>query len=92
MIDRLVLASKKAAGTEMDLLVAASMNLSTDGMAYLALHCERNGVTLLENPMAVLHLPEQVAACKEFSLPLGFGGDYHVLGGKKGQPLIFGVA
>ena len=79
MIDRLVLASKKAAGTEMDLVVAASMNLSTDGMTYLALHCERNGVTLLENPMAVLHLPEQVAARKEFSLPLGFGGDYHVL-------------
>jgi hypothetical protein len=30
------------------------MNLSTDGMTYLALHCERNEVTLLENPMAVL--------------------------------------
>ncbi len=79
MIDRLVLASKKAAGAEMDLVVAASMNLSTDGMTYLALHCERNEVTLLENPMAVLHLPEQGAARKEFSQPLGFGGDYHVL-------------
>lgn len=79
MIDRLVLASKKAAGADMDLVVAAGMNLSTDGMTYLALHCERNGVTLLENPMAVLHLPEQGAARKEFSQPLGFGGDYHVL-------------
>ena len=79
MIDRLVLASKKAAGAEMDLVVAASMNLSTDGMTYLALHCERNEVTLLENTMAVLHLPEQSAARKEFSQPLGFGGDYHVL-------------
>ena len=79
MIDRLVLASKKAAGADMDLVVAASMNLSTDGMTYLALHCERNGVTLLENPMAVLHLPEQGAARKEFRQPLGFGGDYHVL-------------
>ena len=35
-IDRLVLASKKAAGTEMDLIVAANMNLSTDGMTFLA--------------------------------------------------------
>lgn len=79
MIDRLVLASKEAAGPEMDVTVAASMNLSTDGMTYLALHCERNEVTLLENPMAVLHLPEQGAARKEFSQSLGFGGDYHVL-------------
>jgi L-alanine-DL-glutamate epimerase-like enolase superfamily enzyme len=79
MIDSLVLASKKAAGAEMDLVVAASMNLSTDGMTYLALHCERNEVTLLENPMALRHLPEQGAARKEFSQPLGFGGDYHVL-------------
>ena len=79
MIGRLVSASKKAAAADMDLVVAAGMNLSTDGMTYLALHCERNGVTLLENPMAVLHLPEQGAARKEFSQPLGFGGDYHVL-------------
>ena len=79
MIDRLVLASKKAAGTEMDLVVAANMNLSTDGMTYLALHCERNEVTLLENPMTLQHLPEQGAARREFSQPLGFGGDYHVL-------------
>ncbi len=79
MIDRLVLASKEAAGPEMDVTVAASMNLSTDGMTYLALHCERAEMTLLENPMAVLHLPEQGAARKEFSQPLGFGGDYHVL-------------
>jgi L-alanine-DL-glutamate epimerase-like enolase superfamily enzyme len=77
IIDRLVLASKKAAGADMDLIVAANMNLSTDGMTYLALHCERNGVTLLENPMALRHLPEQGAARKEFSQPLGFGGDYH---------------
>jgi L-alanine-DL-glutamate epimerase-like enolase superfamily enzyme len=74
-----VLASKKAAGTEMDLVVAANMNLSTDGMTFLALHCQRNEVTLLENPMALRHLPEQGAARKEFSQPLGFGGDYHVL-------------
>ena len=46
-IDKLVVASKKAAGMEMDLVVAADMNLSTDGMTYLALRCERNGVTLL---------------------------------------------
>ena len=39
-IDRLVLATKKAAGTEMDLVVAANMNLSTDGMTFLALHCD----------------------------------------------------
>jgi L-alanine-DL-glutamate epimerase-like enolase superfamily enzyme len=78
-IDSLVLASKKAAGTEMDLVVSADMNLSTDGMTYLALHCQRNEVTLLENPMALRHLPEQGAARKEFSQPLGFGGDYHVL-------------
>ena len=78
-ISRLVLASKKAAGTEMDVVVAANLNLSTDGMTYLALHCQRNGVTLLENPMALRHLPEQGEARKEFSQPLGFGGDYHVL-------------
>jgi len=78
-IDRLVLASKKAAGTEMDLVVAASMNLSTDGMTFLALHCKRNEVTLLENPMALRHLVEQGEARKEFSQPLGFGGDYHVI-------------
>ena len=78
-IDRLVLASKKAAGTEMDLVVAASGNLSTDGMTYLALRCQRNVVNLLENPMAVRHLIEQGHARKEFSQPLGFGADYHVL-------------
>jgi len=78
-IDRLVLASKEAAGTETDLVVAANMNLSTDGMTYIALHCERNEVTLLENPMAIRHLPEQGEARKEFSQPLGFGGDYHVI-------------
>ena len=78
-IDRLVLASKKAAGNEMALVVAASMNLSTDGMTILALHCQRNAVTLLENPMALRHLPEQGEARKEFSQPLGFGGDYHVI-------------
>ena len=78
-IDSLVLASKKAAGTEMDLVVAANLNLSTDGMTYLALHCQRNQVTLLENPMAVRHLIAQGHARKEFSQPLGFGGDYHAL-------------
>ena len=78
-IDRLVLASKKAAGSEMALVVAANMNLSTDGMTYLALRCERNEVTLLENPMAVRHLLAQGEARKEFSQPLGFGGDYHVI-------------
>jgi L-alanine-DL-glutamate epimerase-like enolase superfamily enzyme len=78
-IDSLVLASKKAAGTEMDLVVAADMNLSTDGMTYLALHCQRNEVTLLENPMALRHLPEQGEARKEFGQPLGFGGDYHAI-------------
>ena len=76
-IDSLVLASKEAAGTEMDLVVAADMNLSTDGMTYLALHCQKNEVTLLENPMALRHLPEQGEARKEFGQPLGFGGDYH---------------
>ena len=76
-IDKLVVASKKAAGMEMDLVVAADMNLSTDGMTYLALRCERNGVTLLENPMALRHLQVQGEACREFSQPLGFGGDYH---------------
>ena len=79
LIDRLVLASKKAAGTEMDVVVVANLNLSTDGMTYLALRCQRNQVTLLENPMAVRHLLEQCEARKEFSQPLGFGGDYHVL-------------
>ncbi|QDV85889.1 enolase C-terminal domain-like protein [Stieleria magnilauensis] len=78
-IGSLVLASKKAAGAEMDLIVAANMNLSTDGMTYLALHCERNEVALLENPMALRHLPEQCEARKEFSQPLGFGGDYHAI-------------
>lgn len=78
-IDRLVSASKEAAGTEMDVIVAANLNLSTDGMTYLALHCQRNEVTLLENPMALRHLREQGEARKEFSLPLGFGGDLHVL-------------
>ena len=78
-ISSLVLASQKAAGTEMDVVVAAKMNLSTDGMTYLALHCQRSGVTLLENPMAVRHLLEQAEARKEFSQPLGFGGDYHAL-------------
>ena len=78
-IDRLVLASKKAAGAEMDVMVAANLNLSTDGMTVLALHCQRNEVTLLENPMALRHLPVQGEARKEFSQPLGFGGDYHVL-------------
>jgi L-alanine-DL-glutamate epimerase-like enolase superfamily enzyme len=78
-IDRLVLASKKAAGKEMDLVVAASMNLSTDGMTFLALHCKKNQVTLLENPMARRHLLAQCAARKEFRQHLGFGGDYHVI-------------
>ncbi len=78
-IGSLVLASKKAAGAEMDVTVAANLNLSTDGMTYLALRCEKNEVTLLENPMAVRHLLEQGQARKEFSQPLGFGGDYHVL-------------
>ena len=78
-IESLVLASKKAAGKEMDVIVAANLNLSTDGMTYLALRCQRNEVTLLENPMAVRHLIEQGHARKEFSQPLGFGGDYHVL-------------
>lgn len=78
-IDSLVLASKKAAGAEMDLIVAANMNLSTDGMTYLALHCERNEVALLENPMALRHQQEQCEARKEFSQPLGFGGDYHAI-------------
>ena len=78
-IDRLVLASKEAAGKEMDVIVAANLNLSTDGMTYLALRCQRNEVTLLENPMVVHHLIEQGHARKEFSQPLGFGGDYHAL-------------
>ena len=78
-ISSLVLASKKAAGTAMDVTVAANLNLSTDSMTYLALRCERNEVTLLENPMAVRHLLEQGVARKEFSQPLGFGGDYHAI-------------
>jgi L-alanine-DL-glutamate epimerase-like enolase superfamily enzyme len=78
-IDKLVLGAKKAAGTEMKVTVAANMNLSTDGLTYLALRCERNEVNLLENPMAVRHLIEQGHARKEFSQPLGFGEDYHVL-------------
>jgi L-alanine-DL-glutamate epimerase-like enolase superfamily enzyme len=78
-IDKLVLGAKKAAGTEMKVTVAADMNLSTDGLTYLALRCERNEVNLLENPMAVRHLIEQGHARKEFSQPLGFGEDYHVL-------------
>jgi L-alanine-DL-glutamate epimerase-like enolase superfamily enzyme len=78
-ISSLMLAAKKAAGSEMDVVVAADMNLSTDGMTYLALRCQRSGVTLLENPMAVRHLIEQGQARKEFSQPLGFGGDYHAL-------------
>ncbi|MCP4191689.1 MAG: mandelate racemase/muconate lactonizing enzyme family protein [Planctomycetaceae bacterium] len=78
-IDSLVVAAKKAAGTEMDLVIAANLNLSTDGMTFLALHCQRNEVTLLENPMALRHLREQGEARKEFNQPLGFGGDYHVI-------------
>jgi len=79
LISSLVSASKEAAGTKMDVVVAANMNLSTDGMTYLALRCQRIGVSLLENPMALRHLPEQAEARKEFSQPLGFGGDYHAL-------------
>ena len=78
-IDKLVLAAKEAAGVEMDVIVAAHRNLSTDGMTYLALRCARNKVTLLENPMALRHLSEQGEARKEFSQPLGFGGDYHAI-------------
>jgi len=78
-ISNLVSASKEAAGTDMDVVVAANMNLSTDGTTYLALRCQRNGVSLLENPMALRHLPEQAEARKEFSQSLGFGGDYHAL-------------
>ncbi len=76
-ITTLMHAAKKAGGEEMDVVVAANMNLSTDGMTYLALRCQRSGVALLENPMALRHLPEQGAASKEFSQSLGFGGDYH---------------
>ena len=79
LISSLVSASKEAAGTKMDVVVAANMNLSTDGMTYLALRCQRIGVSLLENPMALRHLPEQAEARKEFTQPLGFGGDYHAL-------------
>ena len=78
-IDRLVLASRKASGSDMALVVAANMNLSSDGMTFLALHCQRNEVTLVENPMALRHLREQCEARKEFSQPLGFGGDFHVI-------------
>ena len=78
-ITSLMHAAKKAADTEMEVVVAANTNLSTDGMTYLALRCQRNGVSLLENPMALRHLPEQAEARKEFSQPLGFGGDYHAL-------------
>ena len=78
-IDSVVSGAKEAAGTTMDVTVAADMNLSTDGLTYLALRCERNEVSLLENPMAVRHLIEQGHARKEFSQPLGFGEDYHVL-------------
>jgi L-alanine-DL-glutamate epimerase-like enolase superfamily enzyme len=76
-ITSLMNAAKKAVGKEMDVVVAANMNLSTDGMTYLALRCERTGVSFLENPMALRHLQEQGAASKEFNQPLGFGGDYH---------------
>ena len=76
-ISSLMLGAKKAAGTEMDVVVAANMNLSTDGMTYLALRCQRSRLTLLENPMALRHLSEQGSARKEFGQPLGFGGDYH---------------
>tara|TARA_B100001094_G_scaffold8806_1_gene7940 strand:+ start:477 stop:1778 length:1302 start_codon:yes stop_codon:yes gene_type:complete len=79
LISNLVKASKEAAGTDMDVVVAANINLSTDGMTYLALRCQRSGVSLLENPMALRHLPEQAEARKEFTQPLGFGGDYHSL-------------
>ena len=72
-----MLGAKKAAGTEMEVVVAANMNLSTDGMTYLALRCQRSRLTLLENPMALRHLSEQGSARKEFGQPLGFGGDYH---------------
>ena len=78
-ISGLMNAAKKAASTEMDVVVAANMNLSTDGMTYLALRCQRSGVSLLENPMALRHLPEQAEARKEFTQSLGFGGDYHTL-------------
>jgi len=78
-ISGLMNAAKKAASTEMDVVVAANMDLSTDGMTYLALRCQRSGVSLLENPMALRHLPEQAEARKEFTQPLGFGGDYHTL-------------
>ena len=74
-ISSLMHAAKKAADTEMDVVVAANMNLSTDGLTYLALRCQRSGMALLENPMALRHLPEQGEASKEFSQPLGFGGD-----------------
>ena len=34
---------------------------------------------MLENPMALRHLHVQCEARKEFSQPLGFGGDYHAI-------------
>ena len=34
---------------------------------------------MLENPMALRHLQVQGEARKEFSHPLGFGGDYHAI-------------
>ena len=75
-ITNLMHAAKKSADTEIEVVVAANTNLSTDGMTYLALRCQRVGVSLLENPMVLRHLPEQAEARKEFSQPLGFGGDY----------------
>jgi L-alanine-DL-glutamate epimerase-like enolase superfamily enzyme len=78
-ITNLMHAAKKSADTEMEVVVAANTNLSTDGMTYLAMRCQRVGVSLLENPMALRHLTEQAEARKEFSQPLGFGGDYRAL-------------
>ena len=78
-ITNLMHAAKKAADTEMEVVVAANTNLSTDGMTYLALRCQRVGVSLLENPMALRHQPEQGAARRESSQVIGFGGDYHAL-------------
>ena len=36
-------------------------------------------MTLFENPMALRHLHAQAEARKEFKMPIGFGGDYHVI-------------
>ena len=69
-------AAKKSADTEMEVVVAAKTNLSTDGMTYLALRCQRVGVSLLENPMALRHLPEQAEARKEFSNPSALAESY----------------